>query len=195
MSVGQFAEIGTMAILGFCLKRLGWRTIMILGILGHTARFGIFAMVPIPSSTSTWIWGRRLCRQRLARGSAMHSSSPRSTSSWMSFFPRTPRSMPPRDAVQFHDSRAWASSWVISLWPFLKDVFTTTTDGAHLFGRLSRPVSWSRRGAALAAAVFLFLVLPGRRRVLGSAGDGCSGDVTRHPELATGERRGQATSN
>ncbi len=46
MSIGQVAEIGTMALLGFVLKRFGWRTTMILGILGHTARFGVFAFFP-----------------------------------------------------------------------------------------------------------------------------------------------------
>jgi nucleoside transporter len=46
MSIGQVAEIGTMAILGFVLKRFGWRTTMILGILGHTVRFGVFAFFP-----------------------------------------------------------------------------------------------------------------------------------------------------
>lgn len=48
MSIGQIAEIGTMAILGYVLKTLGWRTTMTLGILGHAARFGVFALVPIP---------------------------------------------------------------------------------------------------------------------------------------------------
>ena len=49
MSIGQIAEIGTMAVLGFVLKRFGWRTTMILGILGHTARFGVFAFFPEPA--------------------------------------------------------------------------------------------------------------------------------------------------
>jgi nucleoside transporter len=48
MSIGQIAEIGTMAVLGYCLKTLGWRTTMIVGILGHTLRFGVFALLPIP---------------------------------------------------------------------------------------------------------------------------------------------------
>lgn len=48
MSIGQVAEIGTMAFLGLVLKRLGWRTTMILGILGHAVRFGLFALVPNP---------------------------------------------------------------------------------------------------------------------------------------------------
>ncbi len=48
MSIGQIAEIGTMAILGLVLKRLGWRYTMIFGILGHTARFAVFALLPDP---------------------------------------------------------------------------------------------------------------------------------------------------
>ena len=48
MSVGQIAEIGTMVFLGYVLKNLGWRYTMILGILGHTVRFAVFAMVPDP---------------------------------------------------------------------------------------------------------------------------------------------------
>jgi nucleoside transporter len=48
MTVGQVAEILTMAILGLVLKRLGWRMTMVLGVLGHTARFGVFALAPSP---------------------------------------------------------------------------------------------------------------------------------------------------
>ncbi|MBE2213472.1 MAG: MFS transporter [Opitutaceae bacterium] len=44
MSIGQVAEILTMAALGFCLKRLGWRWTMTIGILGHAARFLVFAL-------------------------------------------------------------------------------------------------------------------------------------------------------
>jgi nucleoside transporter len=46
MSVGQIAEILTMFILGATLKALGWRTTMILGILGHAARFAVYAFFP-----------------------------------------------------------------------------------------------------------------------------------------------------
>ncbi len=46
MSVGQVAEMLTMFILGATLKRLGWRTTMILGILGHAARFAVYAWFP-----------------------------------------------------------------------------------------------------------------------------------------------------
>ncbi|MBM4012229.1 MAG: MFS transporter [Planctomycetes bacterium] len=46
MSIGQVAEIATMAVLGSVLARLGWKTTMILGILGHAARFAVFALLP-----------------------------------------------------------------------------------------------------------------------------------------------------
>jgi predicted MFS family arabinose efflux permease len=46
MSVGQIAEMLTMFILGATLKRLGWRTTMIVGILGHAARFAVYAYFP-----------------------------------------------------------------------------------------------------------------------------------------------------
>jgi MFS family permease len=48
MSIGQVAEISTMALLGVVLKKLGWRTTLILGILGHAVRFGVFALAPEP---------------------------------------------------------------------------------------------------------------------------------------------------
>jgi nucleoside transporter len=46
MSIGQIAEILTMFILGATLKRLGWRATMIVGILGHVARFAVYAFFP-----------------------------------------------------------------------------------------------------------------------------------------------------
>jgi nucleoside transporter len=44
MSIGQFAEIVTMAVLGYFIKRLGWRWIMTFGILGHVVRFFIYSI-------------------------------------------------------------------------------------------------------------------------------------------------------
>jgi MFS family permease len=46
MSIGQIAEILTMSILGATLKKFGWRTTMIVGILGHAARFAVYAFMP-----------------------------------------------------------------------------------------------------------------------------------------------------
>ena len=43
LSLGQLAEIATMLVLGPVLVRLGWRTTMIIGVLGHAARFAVFA--------------------------------------------------------------------------------------------------------------------------------------------------------
>jgi nucleoside transporter len=46
MSIGQIAEMLTMLILGAVLKQLGWRWTMVIGILGHSARFAVYAFVP-----------------------------------------------------------------------------------------------------------------------------------------------------
>ncbi len=46
MTIGQVMEILTMLVLGVTLKRLGWRTTMIVGILGHTVRFAVYAFFP-----------------------------------------------------------------------------------------------------------------------------------------------------
>ena len=43
LSLGQVAEILTMFLLGRVLIRLGWKATMIVGILGHAARFAVFA--------------------------------------------------------------------------------------------------------------------------------------------------------
>ncbi|MCR5881080.1 MFS transporter [Phenylobacterium sp. J367] len=43
LSLGQLAEIATMFVLGGVLIRLGWKATMIIGILGHAARFAVFA--------------------------------------------------------------------------------------------------------------------------------------------------------
>ena len=46
MSIGQVTEILTMLVLGATLKRLGWRVTMVVGILGHAARFAVYALFP-----------------------------------------------------------------------------------------------------------------------------------------------------
>jgi MFS family permease len=48
MTIGQLAEILTMAALGIVLRQFGWRATMIVGVLGHAARFGAFAFFPEP---------------------------------------------------------------------------------------------------------------------------------------------------
>ena len=44
MSIGQIAEIATMAVLGLVLRRLGWRWTMAVGISAHALRFFVFAI-------------------------------------------------------------------------------------------------------------------------------------------------------
>jgi nucleoside transporter len=46
MSIGQIAEILTMFVLGAMLKKFGWRTTMIIGVLGHAGRFAVYAFLP-----------------------------------------------------------------------------------------------------------------------------------------------------
>ena len=46
MSIGQVTEILTMIVLGATLKALGWRITMVVGILGHAARFAVYALFP-----------------------------------------------------------------------------------------------------------------------------------------------------
>jgi hypothetical protein len=46
MTIGQISEILTMAVLGWVLKKFGWRATMIVGILGHAIRFSLFALFP-----------------------------------------------------------------------------------------------------------------------------------------------------
>jgi len=53
MSIGQLAEIVTMAFLGYVLKTLGWRITMIIGVLGHAGRFAAFAYFPYPEVAIT----------------------------------------------------------------------------------------------------------------------------------------------
>ncbi|MFC5455510.1 nucleoside permease [Prosthecobacter fluviatilis] len=49
-SIGQVAEILTMLILGSVLKKIGWKSTLIIGIIGHAARFSIFAFFGTPEN-------------------------------------------------------------------------------------------------------------------------------------------------
>jgi len=42
-SIGQVAEILAMLVLGAVLTRVGWKWTMIVGVLGHAVRYGVFA--------------------------------------------------------------------------------------------------------------------------------------------------------
>ncbi len=51
-TIGQVAEILTMIVLGTVLTRLGWKWTMVIGILGHAARFATFAFF----GNENWQW-------------------------------------------------------------------------------------------------------------------------------------------
>ena len=51
MTIGQFAEIATMAYLGFFLKRLGFKKVITIGIFAYFARYMIFGTSFLP----TWV--------------------------------------------------------------------------------------------------------------------------------------------
>ena len=61
MSLGQVAEIAAMASLGFFLSRLGWKTTMIIGVMGQVIRFSIFAYLPYPAAVITGIFLHGIC--------------------------------------------------------------------------------------------------------------------------------------
>jgi nucleoside transporter len=44
MSIGQIAEIATMAVLGAVLAKLGWRTTFAVGIAAHAMRFFVYSL-------------------------------------------------------------------------------------------------------------------------------------------------------
>jgi len=48
MTIGQFAEILTMAYLGFFLKRLGFKKVITIGIMAYFARYAIFGTSFLP---------------------------------------------------------------------------------------------------------------------------------------------------
>jgi len=48
MTIGQFAEIATMAYLGFFLKRLGFKKVITIGIFAYFARYMIFGTSFLP---------------------------------------------------------------------------------------------------------------------------------------------------
>ena len=49
MTIGQFAEIATMAYLGFFLKRLGFKKLITIGIMAYFARYAIFGTSVFPA--------------------------------------------------------------------------------------------------------------------------------------------------
>ncbi|MBI1849847.1 MAG: MFS transporter [Planctomycetes bacterium] len=140
MSIGQVAEIGTMAVLGFALKRLGWRKTMVIGVLGHAVRFGVFALAPYPSVAIAAIALHGICYAFFFATVYIFVDE---------FFPKDARS-----SAQglFNFLILGFGPFVANfVWPLLGSSLTTE-DGVD-FRRLFLVPS----GVALAAAVFLLL--------------------------------------
>lgn len=141
MSIGQVAEIATMAVLGYCLKSLGWRYTMTLGILGHTIRFALFALAPYPAVAVMVNMLHGVCYAFFFATVYIFVDE---------FFPKDARS-----SAQglFNFLILGAGPFVANfLWPYLgKNVFQTPsgTDYSELF--------LVPAGVALGAAMLLFL--------------------------------------
>jgi nucleoside transporter len=144
MSIGQVAEIGTMAILGFVLKRLGWRTTMILGILGHTARFGMFAFFPeaVPAILVNVLHG--ICYAFFFATVYIFVDE---------FFPKDARA----SAQGLFNFLIIGFGPLVGgfLWPYLQGEFTTEVDGQKIVDY--QKLFLIPSGTALVAAVLLLL--------------------------------------
>jgi nucleoside transporter len=141
MSIGQVAEIGTMAILGYCLKALGWRYTMVIGILGHAARFAVFALLPYEAVAVVVNMLHGICYAFFFATVYIFVDE---------FFPKDARS-----SAQglFNFLILGLGPFVANfLWPYLGGVFKDI-DGKADFSRLFLVPS----GVALVAAAVLFL--------------------------------------
>ncbi len=145
MSIGQVAEIGTMAILGFVLKRFGWRTTMIIGILGHTARFGVFAFFPeqVPAILINVLHG--ICYAFFFATVYIFIDE---------FFPKDARS----SAQGLFNFLIIGIGPLVGgfLWPYLQGLFTSGAGDAKVVDY--RTLFLIPSGTALAAAVMLLLL-------------------------------------
>jgi nucleoside transporter len=140
MSIGQIAEIGTMAVLGHVLKSLGWRKTMTLGVLGHTVRFGVFALLPVQGLVVASIVLHGICYAFFFATVYIFIDE---------FFPKDARSTA---QGLFNFLILGAGPFAANIaWPRLKDALTEA--GAIDFRSLFLVPS----GVALLAAVFLFL--------------------------------------
>ncbi len=140
MSIGQIAEIGTMAILGYALKSLGWRKTMTLGILGHAVRFGVFALFPVKSVVVAVIVLHGICYAFFFATVYIFIDE---------FFPKDARSTA---QGLFNFLILGLGPFVANIvWPGLKDAVTTEA------GIDFRTLFLMPSGTALAAALFLFL--------------------------------------
>jgi len=53
MTVGQFAEVGVLALLGFFLKNFGFRATLMMGGMGYVLRYGIWGIIAMSDNVGT----------------------------------------------------------------------------------------------------------------------------------------------
>ena len=142
MSLGQIAEIGTLAFLGKVLAKLGWRWTMTIGILGHAVRFAVFALVPHQGLVVASILLHGICYAFFFATVYLFVDE---------FFPKDARS-----SAQglFNLLILGVGPFVANfVWPRLGSVFSTP-EGTVIFRKLFLAPSLT----ALCAAVFLLLL-------------------------------------
>jgi nucleoside transporter len=153
MSIGQIAEIGTMAFLGVVLKKLGWRTTMTLGVLGHALRFAVFAFAPSPALVIAINVLHGVCYAFFFATVYIFVDE---------FFPKDARS----------SAQGMFNFLILGLGPFVANLVwpwvgkLVTSDGIVDFHRLFMVPS----GVAFAAALFLFLFFRPPVSAVASAG-------------------------
>lgn len=144
MSVGQISEILTMAMLGYVLKTFGWRATMIAGILGHFARFAVFALVPNPYCAVAVNVLHGVCYAFFFATMYIMIDE---------FFPKDART----SAQGLFNFLVLGIGPIVarSVWPAVQNMFTSRVDGASV-------VDYSKvllfpSGAALFAAIIMLL--------------------------------------
>ncbi len=146
MSVGQIAEIATMAFLGLVLKNLGWRYTMILGVLGHAARFAVFALLPNPYCAVAVNVVHGICYAFFFATLYIFVDE---------FFPKDART----SAQGLFNFLILGMGPIASrvVWPTLQDIFTVKNEATGASEILYNPLLLIPSGIAIFASVLLLL--------------------------------------
>lgn len=68
MSIGQFAEIGVLAVLGMFLAKLGYKRVLTIGAMAFATRYALFAIFSDPGQQSMWAVGSAMVLHGLCYG-------------------------------------------------------------------------------------------------------------------------------
>ena len=140
MSLGQLAEIGTMAALGMVLKKFGWRITMTIGVLGHAMRFAVFAFFPQRELVVASILLHGICYAFFFATVYIFVDE---------FFPKDVRS----------SAQGLFNVLILGFGPFVANQVWPSLMASHTAGEVIdfRAVFMVPSGVALAAAAFLFV--------------------------------------